>query len=369
MYSCFHQHFPLLFSPPTNNNLNQQQQQHDRCILSLSFSLSLFSVMADHKRKKKRGRSKLFRSCFRSFAVDSERPIINNNNNNKSDTRDSKTGRLGKPALIAPTGCGEDAVVVSDVNSDNRVSRLLKAVMVKKSRSSSKSSNASDINESFIPIEKTGKQSDDSNACSMQSTDMEDTSSRCSNTLSSSRTTSCSSSSTNANSRWLSEPKTSSQIDTTDSNNQTSSNSSAFPKPNRSNSSSQTCSILLPLSKSNTLIRSSSSPSYHKGLSQLDSVDSNNVMTSNPDKVKSSGNNWNIRWCLFLLMSLIVLVVYGRIYAILCTSILFYLVPCRRVKRMNSVGNASRVVDTESEQYKKRVIMAGLLDRTRNPLR
>ncbi|KAM0063308.1 hypothetical protein Hdeb2414_s0003g00089491 [Helianthus debilis subsp. tardiflorus] len=326
--------------------------------------------MADHKRKKKRGRSKLFRSCFRSFAVDSERPIIiNNNNNSKSDIRDSKTGRLGKPALIAPTGCGEDAVVVSDVNSDNRVSRLLKAVMVKKSRSSSKSSIASDTNESFIPIEKTGKQSDDSNACSMQSTDIEDTSSRCSNTLSSSRTTSCSSSSTNANSRWLSEPKTSSQTDTTDSNNQTSSNSSAFPKPNRSNSTSQTCPISLPLSKANTLLRSSSSPSYHKGLSQLDSVDSNNVTASNPDKVKSSGNTWNIRWCLFLLLSLIVLVVYGRIYAILCTSIWFYLVPCRRVKRMNSVGNGSRVVDTESEQYKKRVIMAGLLDRTRNPLR
>ncbi|KAI7748408.1 hypothetical protein M8C21_007565 [Ambrosia artemisiifolia] len=316
--------------------------------------------MADiHKRKKKRGRSKLFKSCFRSFAND-ERPFLNNNNNSDSQSR------LGE----------EDDVGVQDVNyersSSNRsVPRLLKAVlfepvMVKKMFSSSKSSTTSYTNNTIR------KQLNDSNASCIESTDIEDSSSsRCSTLLSSSSratsslysssSSSSSLSSTNSTSRWLSEPKTLTSTDTANFNHQMSSNSS-LPKPNLINSSSQTDSITLP--------RSSSTLSHNKALSQLDSIDSKTSVLSNPDKLKNNGNNWSTtRLCLFLLLSFIVLVVYGRIYAILCTSIWFYMVPGRRVKRVNSVINSSKVIDTESEQYKKRVIMAGLLDRTRNPLR
>ncbi|KAK9056987.1 hypothetical protein SSX86_024353 [Deinandra increscens subsp. villosa] len=334
--------------------------------------------MADHKRKKKRGRSKLFRSCFRSFAAADERPL---SNHRKSDDRNTRNGRLGKPVLIAVSGGKRkefvpDGDFVDGDRSDERpsyrrsVSQLIKSVMVKKIRSSSKSSIASETNESFQSIEKTG------NECGTESTDIEDSSA--SNLLSSSsRATSSSyasssSSSKNSNSQWSrdqipsnvqkpnlinsssqsrSDQKSSSQTDSIDPN------PNLNPNPNRTNS----------------VPRSSS---YNKRLSHLDSVDSSNFVSSNysnysnPDKLKSGCNSLNIRWCLFLLLSLIVLVTYGRIYSILCTSIWFYLVPCRRrLKRVNSVSNAAGFVDTESEQYKKRVIMAGLLDRTRNPLR
>ncbi|KAI3809969.1 hypothetical protein L1987_19574 [Smallanthus sonchifolius] len=388
--------------------------------------------MADHKRKKKRGRSKLFRSCFRSFTAD-ERPF----SKDKSDRRDSKSGRLGKPVLMAITGCeGEDSI--PDVNlvndsvtggyrsaersSNGRgISRLLKAVLfdsvmvsysfVSANRfvfsveivaisdevvsisieivesSSSRSSELIErfiISESFLSIEKSGKPSEDSNASRREpSTDVEDSSGRCYNLLSSSsRTTSSSyssssSSSTNSNSRWLSEPKTSSPSHLADSTHPISSISSSSSRSCfDQKSSSQTDSIhpnrqntsISSLAKSNSLPRSSS---YHKQLSQSDSVDPSSSVSPNSDKIKSGCNNWNmnIRWCLFLLLSLIVLVIYGRIYSILCTSTWLYLVPCRLVKRVNSVTNTARLMDTESEQYKKRVIMAGLLDRTRNPLR
>ncbi|KAI7737788.1 hypothetical protein M8C21_011963, partial [Ambrosia artemisiifolia] len=132
------------------------------------------SATLAHRKKKKRGRSKLFKSCFRSFAND-ERPFLNHNNN--SDSR----SRLGE----------EDDVGVQDVNyersSSNRsVPRLLKAVlfdpvMVKKIFSSSKSSTISYTNNTIC------KQLDDSNASCIESTDIEDSSSsRCSTLLSSS---------------------------------------------------------------------------------------------------------------------------------------------------------------------------------------
>ncbi|KAI3675430.1 hypothetical protein L1987_85020 [Smallanthus sonchifolius] len=353
--------------------------------------------MADHKRKKKRGRSKLFRSCFPSFAGN-ERPFSNDD----SDRRNTKRGRLGKPVLMSITGReGEDSIL--DVNlvndsvtgsGDDRfvdrtsngrgISRLLKAVLFESVMVNSKSSIASDTGESFLSIENSGKPSEDSKASGRESsTDVVDSSSRCSNLLSSSsssRTTSSScssSSSTNSNSRRLSDPKTSSPSHLADSIHPISSNSSSSSRSCFDlKSSSQTDSIHLSrqntstslLAKSNSLPRSSS---YHKQLTQSDSIDPSSSVSPNFDKIKSGFNNWNmnIRWCLFLLLSLIVLVIYGRIYSILCTSTWLYLVPCRRANRVNSVINTGGLMDTESEEYKKRVIMAGLLDRTRNPLR
>ncbi|KAL8205534.1 hypothetical protein R6Q57_009085 [Mikania cordata] len=360
--------------------------------------------MADHKRKKKRGRSKLFTSCFLSFAGD-ERPLLTV----KSDSRSNRNGCSGLPVLIAARD-REEKNFIPDVNTLNdcvtgrgvdrtaersglrrSVSRLLKAVlfdsvMVKKISSSSKSSIASNTNESFHSIDRSVKQSEDSNSCGREpeSTDMEDSSVRSSKLLSSSsRTTSSlnsssSSSSMNSNSGWLSDQKTSSTVDLVDSNHPSSSNSSTLQKSDPINSSSRSCIDQNLPSQPDSVDpkpkRINPTPkllSRHKGLSQsqIDSVNSSSSVSFNPDKLKSACNNWNIRWCLFLLLSLVVLVTYGRIYSILFTSIWFYLVPCRRLKRVNSATSTARFMDTESEQYKKRVIMAGLLDRTRNPLR
>ncbi|XP_057972512.1 uncharacterized protein LOC131160671 [Malania oleifera] len=66
---------------------------------------------------------------------------------------------------------------------------------------------------------------------------------------------------------------------------------------------------------------------------------------------------------LFLLaVSLLVLVCWGKICAIVCTSTWLFFVPRRRDLPEN--GKETPVVD--SVEYKKRVIMEGLLERTRN---
>ncbi|XP_076881999.1 uncharacterized protein LOC143530323 [Bidens hawaiensis] len=352
-------------------------------------------MQPDHKRKKKRGRSSklLFKSCFRSH----ERPLLNN----KSDQTTFNNININQ----------EDFVTDERSTTNGRgVSRLLKAVLfdkAKKTRSNSKSSIASDTSDAFLSFEKTGKQSEDVNACANEPMDVDDASSRSNLLSSSSRASSTSyssssSSSKNSNSRWPSEQKTSSPIDILD---PVSSNLSSLNKSNLVNNSSccynkygseerynitgcqprhllcctnnsrscseqkslsQTDSVSLPLAKSTSLPKPSSP--YNKQLSQTepqDSADSRSLIS-----IKSASNNLNnIRWCLFLLLSLIVLVIYGRIYSILCTSMWFYLVPLGCVKRVDSVTDTAELMDTESEQYKKRVIMAGLLDRTRNSIR
>ncbi|KAI3509903.1 hypothetical protein L1887_25428 [Cichorium endivia] len=269
-------------------------------------------------------------------------------------------------------------------------------MMVKKiRRNSSKSSIASDTSvSSSSSSEKISKSFDCNNACGKECTDMDDSRSHSNLFSSSSRTTlssasTSSSSSMNSNSRWPSDQKPSS----VDIRQPVPSNSSISKKPNPNNSSSRSCfdqklssgtdalhlrrqdsSISLPLAKQKPIKSIPKSSSYQKGLSRVGSrtsVSSNppSVTKTNSDKIKSGGKNISTRWCLFLLLSLVVLVIWGRLFSILCTSISFYFVPCRRLKRVNSVTNAAEFLDFDSDQYKKRVIMAGLLERTRNPIR
>lgn len=364
--------------------------------------------MADDKRKKKRGRSKVFRSCFRSFAADEAHP------SGKSDGLDTKNGRLGKPVLIAENGrTGKELFPdgklvnggVADDGGDcyakrpahrRRISRILKAVlfdsmMTKKiRRNSSKASIASDTSvSSSSSSDKMGKSSDENNACGKDCTDMDDSCSHSNLFSSSSRTTlsstsTSSSSSINSNSRWPSDQKPSSRLDSVDIRQPVPSNPSILKKSNsrscfdRKLSSGtdtlhlrrQDSSISLPSANQKPINSIPKSSSYQKGLSRLDSRTS---VSSNPptnsDKIKFGGKNVSIRWCLFLLFSLVVLVIWGRIFSILCTSIAFYFIPRRRLNRVNSVTNATEFLDLDSDQYKKRVIMAGLLERTRNPIR
>lgn len=242
-------------------------------------------------------------------------------------------------------------------------------------------SKSPDTSEPNLSVEKIDKSKDEKITSGRdQCTDMDDSSSRHRSNLlssSSSRTTSSSyssssTSSSNSNFRSSSDQKPS-RIDLLDFRHPITFNSRAFLDQKVSSTTDQPyrrqdyC-VSLPLGKPKPINSSRHSLSFEKGLSRLGSVDSRNLVSLDPHK-KSNGKNWNVRWCLFILLSLIVLVVYGRIYSILCTSTWFYFVPCRRVKRVNSVTNRAQVFDTDSEQYKKRVIMAGLLDRTRNPLR
>ncbi|XP_071696720.1 uncharacterized protein [Rutidosis leptorrhynchoides] len=344
--------------------------------------------MSDHKRKKKEGRNKLnLRSCFRSSFTPDDNNFYNGKNVN---------GRFGKPVMVAVSS-SKDNMVNPDVNIQSypkrsppgrRISRMVKAVlfnslMVKKIANSSSKSSDQTSESSFLT--KKIEKSNDDNICSGrdQCTDTDDSSSRYRSNLhssSSSRTTSSSyssssSSSGNYNSRSSSDQKPS-KIDLLNLRHPITFNSRAFLDEKVSSRTDhqpfrhQDSTVSLPLGKPKPINSIPRSLSFEKGLSRLDSVDSKHSVLFHPGKVNSNGNNyWNIRWCLFLFLSLIVLMVYGRIYSILCTSIWFYFIPCRKMKRVNSVTNAVKFFDTDSEQYKKRVIMAGLLDRTRNPLR
>ncbi|KAL7593678.1 uncharacterized protein LOC111901020 [Lactuca sativa] len=339
--------------------------------------------MADDKRKKKRGRSKVFRFCFRSSAADEA-----SSSGNKSDGLETKNGRLGKPVLTGKELLPEGKMVnggVADSGGDcvvkrpsprRRFSRVLKAVLFdsmktkkkKIRRSSSKSSIASDTSESSSSSsEKIGKSFEDINACSKECADLDDSCSHSNLFSSSSRTTlssasTSSSSSINSNSRWSSDQKSSSRLDSVDNRDSVPSNSSISNKSNRMNSTSRSSFEQKVSSAIDTPIISISRPSsYQKELSRLDSRTS---VSSKSDKIK----NGSIHWCLFLLLSLIVLVIWGRLFSILWTSISFYFVPRPRLKRVNSVPTTTEFLDFDSDQYKKKVIMAGLLDRTR-PIR
>ncbi|KAK3021390.1 hypothetical protein RJ639_046798 [Escallonia herrerae] len=72
----------------------------------------------------------------------------------------------------------------------------------------------------------------------------------------------------------------------------------------------------------------------------------------------------SIGLCL-LLVSLLVLIFWGKICAILCTSTWLFFAP----RRLNCVDRLENVVDSpdvDSGEYKKRVIMEGLLERNRS---
>ncbi|MED6217454.1 hypothetical protein PIB30_017897 [Stylosanthes scabra] len=59
-------------------------------------------------------------------------------------------------------------------------------------------------------------------------------------------------------------------------------------------------------------------------------------------------------------VTLVIMVCWGRLCAILCTSAWLYYIP-----RFNTSATASQNVDLDSEEYKKKVIMDGILHRNR----
>lgn len=68
--------------------------------------------------------------------------------------------------------------------------------------------------------------------------------------------------------------------------------------------------------------------------------------------------------CLLLIVSLLVLILWGKFFAILCTSVWFYLLPLsRRRKCKGEVSCVEESNEFDSVQYKKKVIMEGMLER------
>lgn len=65
-----------------------------------------------------------------------------------------------------------------------------------------------------------------------------------------------------------------------------------------------------------------------------------------------------------ILITLIIMLFWGRLCAILCTSAWLYFYPLLRKQDINTKAKLSNL---NSEKYKKKVVMEGLLERTKHP--
>ncbi|GFZ06605.1 hypothetical protein Acr_18g0007750 [Actinidia rufa] len=135
--------------------------------------------------------------------------------------------------------------------------------------------------------------------------------------------------------------------------------------PSLNYSSSVTASTSMCSSRASSVTTNSRSSSQRKGLF-LENSESKQADRAISIERERGGYSSNVGLCL-LLVSLLVLIVWGKVCAILCTSTWFFLVP-RGIRKVGSAVNLVDLpeIDSESEGYKKRVIMEGLLQRNRS---
>ncbi|XP_059664533.1 uncharacterized protein LOC132310371 [Cornus florida] len=86
--------------------------------------------------------------------------------------------------------------------------------------------------------------------------------------------------------------------------------------------------------------------------------------TLNIPKKKIEGCYGSETGLCLLLICLLVLVFWGKVCAIFCTSTLLYFAPARS-QRVDSPERRVDLPDVDSKKYKKRVVMEGLLERNR----
>ncbi|KAL6999431.1 hypothetical protein U1Q18_000592 [Sarracenia purpurea var. burkii] len=141
------------------------------------------------------------------------------------------------------------------------------------------------------------------------------------------------------------------------------------------NSSIATASTSLWSSRDSSVTSSSKSLTEGKGSFRANpSVKTKQVNRSTSTEKVSELHSSNIGFCL-LLICLLALIFWGKVFAIFCTSMSLFLVPSL-IKRIsypvNGVDSPVNVIDSpeidaESEAYKKRrVVMEGLLERHRS---
>ncbi|GFZ04869.1 hypothetical protein Acr_17g0004410 [Actinidia rufa] len=142
--------------------------------------------------------------------------------------------------------------------------------------------------------------------------------------------------------------------------------------PSLNYSSSATASTPMCSSRASSVTSNSRSSSQRKG-SFRENSESKQVDRAISIERERGGYSSHVGLCL-LLVSLLVLILWGKVCAIFCTSTCFFLVP-RCIGKVGSAVNggnstvngvASPEMDSESEAYKKRVIMEGLLQRNRS---
>ncbi|CAK9160177.1 unnamed protein product [Ilex paraguariensis] len=117
-------------------------------------------------------------------------------------------------------------------------------------------------------------------------------------------------------------------------------------------------------------ITSNSRPfSEIKGSSRANSVDLKQGYKQSSTTKNARGGYYSssIGLC-WLLVCLLVLIFWGKICAIICTSISLFLAP-QRSGGVHLPANEIDLPDIDSEEHKKKVIMEGLLKRNRNRVR
>ncbi|XP_045802828.1 uncharacterized protein At5g23160-like [Trifolium pratense] len=125
---------------------------------------------------------------------------------------------------------------------------------------------------------------------------------------------------------------------------------------------------------STTSSLNSTTSSYHDHMSNSSSHEVNNIPKPPPLKgtncsvsKKSSfledKTKRYIALCMLWIISLLVLILWGKFFAILCTSIWFYFVPFRQRRKFKGVGSY-RESEFDSVRYKKKIIMEGILERS-----
>ncbi|CAK8535190.1 unnamed protein product [Lathyrus sativus] len=84
---------------------------------------------------------------------------------------------------------------------------------------------------------------------------------------------------------------------------------------------------------------------------------------NNIDNIDEEKRKRNIALCIVWIFSLFVLILWGKLFAILCTSIWLYIVPSKQRRECKEVS-LYRESDFDSLRYKKKIIMEGILERT-----
>ncbi|WJX73426.1 hypothetical protein P8452_57208 [Trifolium repens] len=147
-------------------------------------------------------------------------------------------------------------------------------------------------------------------------------------------------------------------------------------KPTRRTTSNTSSNIAnSPTLFSSTSSLNSTTSSYHDHMSNTSSHEVNNIPKPPPLKgtncsvsKKSSfvedKSKRNIALCMLWIISLLVLILWGKFFAILCTSIWFYFVPFRQRRKCKGVIGSYRESEFDSVQYKKKIIMEGILERS-----
>ncbi|XP_027172494.1 uncharacterized protein LOC113772134 [Coffea eugenioides] len=132
-------------------------------------------------------------------------------------------------------------------------------------------------------------------------------------------------------------------------------------------SSTAAASSSLTSSRASSIASNSRSASERKRSSSLDSLQLNQKPPAMLSKKTNGYCNSNVG-LYFLLICLVALIFWGKAFAVFCTSTCLFLIPCR-FKRVDdqsgvNVNNTSvEVIDVDSEEHKKKVIMGGLLQR------